>query len=81
MTDPAGSLVYGPQYGCEIEFWQAADGILTGPRGNPVADACQAAGVPCISTVLPRQAWYFGRGAKEDDKAAFKFTYPFSFGV
>jgi branched-chain amino acid transport system substrate-binding protein len=37
---------------------------------NPVSDACEAAGVPCISTVLPWQAWYFGRGAKEDDKAA-----------
>ena len=48
---------------------------------NPVSDACEAAGVPCISTVLPWQAWYFGRGAKEDDKAAYKFTYHFSFGV
>ena len=48
---------------------------------NPVADACEAAGVPCISTVLPWEAWYFGRGAKEEDKAAFKFTYHFSFGV
>jgi branched-chain amino acid transport system substrate-binding protein len=48
---------------------------------NPVSDACEAAGVPCISTVLPWQAWYFGRGAKEGDKAAFKFTYHFSFGV
>jgi branched-chain amino acid transport system substrate-binding protein len=48
---------------------------------NPVSDACEAAGVPCISTVLPWQAWYFGRGAKPDDKAAYKFTYHFSFGV
>lgn len=48
---------------------------------NPVSDACEAAGVPCISTVLPWQAWYFGRGAKPTDKAAFKFTYHFSFGV
>jgi branched-chain amino acid transport system substrate-binding protein len=48
---------------------------------NPVSDACEAAGVPCISTVLPWQAWYFGRGAKEDDKAAFRYTYHFSFGV
>src|SRR3954451_5849201 len=48
---------------------------------NPVSDACEAAGVPCISTVLPWQAWYFGRGAKEGDKAAYKFTYHFSFGV
>src|SRR3954470_10529341 len=48
---------------------------------NPVSDACEAAGVPCISTVLPWQAWYFGRGAKEGDNAAYKFTYHFSFGV
>jgi branched-chain amino acid transport system substrate-binding protein len=48
---------------------------------NPVSDACEAAGVPCISTVLPWEAWYFGRGAKEGDNAAFDFTYHFSFGV
>jgi len=29
---------------------------------NPVSDACEAAGVPCISTVVPWEAWYFGRG-------------------
>ena len=48
---------------------------------NPVSDACEAAGVPCISTVLPWQAWYYGRGADEKDKAAYKYTYHFSFGV
>ena len=48
---------------------------------NPVSDACEAAGVPCISTVVPWQAWCFGRGAKADDKAAFRYTYHFSFGV
>ena len=31
---------------------------------NPVSDACEAAGVPCLSTVMPWEAWYFGRGAK-----------------
>jgi branched-chain amino acid transport system substrate-binding protein len=24
---------------------------------NPVADACEAAGVPCLSTVMPWEAW------------------------
>jgi branched-chain amino acid transport system substrate-binding protein len=24
---------------------------------NPVADACEASGVPCVSTVMPWQAW------------------------
>src|SRR6185437_5991267 len=33
---------------------------------NPVSDACEAAGVPCVSTVVPWEAWYFGRGAYTD---------------
>jgi branched-chain amino acid transport system substrate-binding protein len=48
---------------------------------NPVADACEAAGTPCISTVVPWQSWYFGRGAKPGNPKAFKYTYHFSFGV
>lgn len=48
---------------------------------NPVADACEAAGVPCISTVMPWEAWYFGRGAKPGEPSPFKFTYHFGFGV
>jgi branched-chain amino acid transport system substrate-binding protein len=48
---------------------------------NPVSDACEAAGVPCISTVVPWEAWYFGRGAKPTNKAAYKYTYHFSFGT
>ena len=35
---------------------------------NPVADACEAAGVPCLSTVVPWEAWYFGRGAKPGER-------------
>jgi branched-chain amino acid transport system substrate-binding protein len=48
---------------------------------NPVSDACEAAGVPCISTVVPWEAWYFGRGAKPGKPSPFKFTYHFCFGV
>ncbi|KAA9158272.1 ABC transporter substrate-binding protein [Amycolatopsis acidicola] len=48
---------------------------------NPASDACEAAGVPCISTIVPWEAWYFGRGAKEGEPSPFKFTYHFSFGV
>jgi branched-chain amino acid transport system substrate-binding protein len=48
---------------------------------NPVSDACEAAGVPCISTVVPWEAWYFGRGAKPGQPSPFKFTYHFCFGV
>jgi branched-chain amino acid transport system substrate-binding protein len=48
---------------------------------NPVSDACEAAGVPCISTDTPWEAWYFGRGAKPGEPSPFKWTYHFSFGV
>lgn len=48
---------------------------------NPVADACEAAGVPCLSTVMPWEAWYFGRGAKPGEPSPFKWTYHFGFGV
>jgi len=47
---------------------------------NPVADSCEAAGVPCLSTVMPWEAWYFGRGAKPGQPSPFRWTYHFSFG-
>jgi branched-chain amino acid transport system substrate-binding protein len=48
---------------------------------NPVADACEAAGVPCIGTIVPWEAFYFGRGAKPGQPSPFKWTYLFSFGT
>ncbi len=48
---------------------------------NPVSDACEAAGVPCLATVMPWEAFYFGRGAKPGQPSPFKWTYLFSFGV
>ena len=48
---------------------------------NPVADAAEAAGVPYVTTVVPWEAWYFGRGAKPGQPSPFRFTYHFCFGV
>jgi branched-chain amino acid transport system substrate-binding protein len=48
---------------------------------NPVADACEAAGIPALSTTSPWEAFYFGRGAKPGEPSPFKWTYHFSFGV
>ncbi len=43
VTDPAGRVVLGPEFGCEIEFWRrTTDGNLAGPRPNPVADVITA---------------------------------------
>jgi branched-chain amino acid transport system substrate-binding protein len=48
---------------------------------NPVADACEASAVPYITTVVPWEAWYFGRGAKDPTKSPFRYGYHFCFGV
>ena len=48
---------------------------------NPVADACEAAGGPCLATIVPWEACYFGRGAKPGAPSPFKWTYCFSFGT
>jgi branched-chain amino acid transport system substrate-binding protein len=48
---------------------------------NPVSDACEAAGVPCLGTVVPWEAFYFGRGGKPGQPSPFKWTYCFSFGT
>jgi branched-chain amino acid transport system substrate-binding protein len=53
----------------------------TPETNNPVADACEAAGVPCLSTVEPWQAWYLNRGAKPGQPSPFKWTFHMSFGV
>ena len=48
---------------------------------NPVSDAGEAAGVPVISTVMPWEAWYFGRGAQPGEPSPFKWGFHFGFGV
>lgn len=46
---------------------------------NPSATQCEALGCPSISTFVPWQAFYFGRGATPD--APFKWTYTFAVGL
>ncbi len=48
---------------------------------NPVSDACEAAGVPSLCTVIPWESWYFGRGAKPGQPSPFRWSYVFSFGT
>ncbi|MFD7813436.1 stealth family protein [Streptomyces sp. NPDC059785] len=37
-SDPAGSLVLGLDYGCDLEFWRPEDGRLVAPRPNRVTE-------------------------------------------
>jgi branched-chain amino acid transport system substrate-binding protein len=50
----------------------------TGDTTNPVADQCELAGVPCVTSDDPWQSWFFGR--KGDPKKGFQWTYHFFWG-
>ena len=50
----------------------------TGDTTNPVADQCELAGMPCITSDDPWQSWFFGR--KGDPKKGFQWTYHFFWG-
>ncbi len=52
----------------------------------PVSSAAEAAGVPCVSTVVPWEAWWLSLGGTltamgVPNSPAFKWVYHFSFGV
>ena len=48
---------------------------------NPVSDQCEANAVPCITTVAPWQAYYFGRQKDPAHPVPFKWTYHFFWGL
>jgi branched-chain amino acid transport system substrate-binding protein len=70
----ANSLIHG----AKVDLMLATS---TPETVNPVADAAEAAGVPYITTVVPWEAWYFARGAKDPTKSPFRYGYHFCFGV
>lgn len=45
---------------------------------NPVADQCEANGMPNVTTIAPWEAWFHGRDGKED---GFTYTTLFYFGM
>jgi len=70
----AGDLIHGD----DIDLMLATS---TPEVVNPVADASEAAQVPYITTVVPWESWYFGRGAKSPTKNPFLYGFHFCFGV
>ena len=83
-VDSQSSPVRGAQVANDLIYSDMVDLMVTTSTPetvNPVADACEAAGVPCISTNTPWEAFYYGRGAKPGAPSPFKFTYHYSFGV
>ncbi len=51
----------------------------TPETANPVSDACEINEVPCISSVVPWQPWFFGR--KGDPAKGFAYTYHLFWGL
>jgi branched-chain amino acid transport system substrate-binding protein len=51
----------------------------TPDTANPVSDTCEAAGIPNVTTIVPWEAWFFGRGKKNGDK--FNYSTMFFFGM
>lgn len=80
QSDPvrAGQIAKNLINGDKIDFMLTT---TTPEIVNPVSDACEAAGVPCLSTGMPWEPWYFGRGAKPGEPSPFKWTYHFGFGM
>jgi branched-chain amino acid transport system substrate-binding protein len=48
---------------------------------NPVADQCEANGIPCLSSVAPWQPWFFARQADPAKPVPFDWTYHFFWGL
>ncbi|MFI5931308.1 stealth family protein [Actinoplanes sp. NPDC051494] len=75
VTDPDGSMLLGFDVGCDVEFWAERDGMLSGPRLNPIADVIPV-GEPVVSA--PERA--FGPFSSPHDTTAYRtreiFTMP-----
>jgi stealth protein CR2/Stealth-like protein len=67
VTDPRGTLTFGREYGCEIEFWRTENGNLIGPRSNPVSDV-----VPADEPVVTAPEQAFSSFAAPDDTTTYR---------
>jgi branched-chain amino acid transport system substrate-binding protein len=68
----------------ELVLQNHVDMVLTSSTPettNPVATVCETQGVPCVSTVVPWEAWYFARQADPAKPKPFTYTTMFFFGV
>jgi branched-chain amino acid transport system substrate-binding protein len=54
-------------------------GSSTPDTTNPVADQCEANGIPNVTTIAPWEAWFHGRNGKSG--TGFKYTTLFFFGM
>ncbi|CUU54363.1 branched-chain amino acid transport system substrate-binding protein [Parafrankia irregularis] len=66
----------------DLIFVDNVDIVLVGGGAdnvNPVSDVCEAQGVPCLSTSVPWEAWFYSRGGKAE--TPFSWTYHVYWGM
>ncbi|WP_242424884.1 ABC transporter substrate-binding protein [Frankia sp. EI5c] len=66
----------------DLIFADKVDIVLvsgTADNVNPVSDICEAQGVPCISTSVPWEAWFYGRGGNPEK--SFTWTHHLYWGM
>jgi branched-chain amino acid transport system substrate-binding protein len=51
----------------------------TPDTANPVSDACEASGIPNVTTIVPWEAWFYGRGKKDGQQ--YDYSTMFFFGM
>jgi branched-chain amino acid transport system substrate-binding protein len=71
-AEVAGELILGD----EVDVVVVSS---TPETANPVSDQCELNEVPCISTVVPWQPWFFTRGG--DPATGFDWTWHFFWGL
>lgn len=82
VKDTQSSPTRATQVAQELILTNHADMVLcasTPEVTNPVSDFCEASGVPCVATIVPWEAWFFGRGATPT--TPFTYTTMFFFGL
>ncbi len=82
VKDSQSSSTRAADVAKELIFTDKVDIVLasaTPDTANPVADQCEANAMPNVSTIVPWEAWFFGRGLKAGE--SFKYTTMFFFGM
>ncbi len=82
VKDSQSSSTRAAEVTRDLIFTDKVDIVLasaTPDTANPVADQCEANGMPNVSTIVPWEAWFFGRGLKPGQE--FKYTTMFFFGM
>ncbi|MGF1662991.1 MAG: ABC transporter substrate-binding protein [Kineosporiaceae bacterium] len=82
LKDTASDPVRAAEVATELVTQEQVDVVVvaaTPETTNPVADVCESAGVPCVSTGASWQSWFLARGASL--VSSFRWTYHFFGGI